>query len=448
MKAVAIVGMGCRFAGSPDLHSYWKMTLEGRDGFSPVPPDRWSAEVFYDANRRATDKTFTPRGAFIDDIRSFPALALGLPPRRVEVMDPQQRLCLEVCLQAIDDAGSTPRSLPHKTGVFMGLTAYEYKSVMSSRVTAMLMASGHFGQAPEDPQSFAAAVERVVPSRPFTAPGGLGNMSAATVAQELDLHGPAFTVDAACASALVAVVDAVNQLRAGLIDAALAGGAYISLTPDHYIAFSRIGAMSAQGECLPFDAKADGFLQGEGGGAILLKRLEDAERDGDRVYAVIHGSAFNNDGKGEGPMAPVPTGQAEVLRMAWDASGVDPARMGYLETHGTGTEVGDVSEFQSLMDALGDQVRSTALGSSKANIGHTMSAAGIAGIIRAAMAIHTRQIPPMANFQSSKPDLGIETSPFHVPTSVEPWQSDDRIAGVSSFGFGGTNAHVVIGSPP
>jgi 8-amino-7-oxononanoate synthase len=238
----------------------------------------------------------------------------------------------------------------------------------------------------------------------------------------------------------------VAQLRTGQIDAALAGGVYICLTPDHHVGFSRIGAMSASGEARPFDERADGFVQGDGAGMILLKRLEDAQRDGDRIYAVLHGTAFNNDGKGDGPMAPVQAGQTDCIQLAWKDAGVDPAKLGYVETHGTGTGVGDITEFNGLMDAIGAEVQSAALGSSKANVGHTMSAAGIAGVIRAALAIHHKTIPPMAGFESPKPDLAIDESPFRIPTTCEAWEGDDRLACVSSFGFGGTNAHLVLGS--
>ncbi len=448
MRSVAIVGMGCRFAGAWDLHAYWALNRAGRDAFGPIPIDRWPADAFLDDNPRKADKIVAHRGGFIEDVQTFPALALGLPPRRVEVMDPQQRLSLEVCLQAIEDAGRAPSDLPRKTGVFIGLTAYEYKAYLTSRGIAAMMAAGHFGQPADDPAAFARAVERVLPPRPFTATGALGNMSASIVTQELDLHGPAYTVDAACASALVAVDAAVAQLRAGTIDAALAGGAYTCLMPDHYLVFSRIGAMSPSGRCLPFDARADGFVQGDGAGAVLLKRLDDALRDGDRIYAVIHGAATNNDGRGEGPMAPRAAGQAAVVRDAWADAGLDPAALGYVEAHGTGTTAGDATELEGLHAALGDRARAVALGSSKANVGHTMSAAGIAGLIRAALALHHETIPPMANFGTPKPGIGLDGTRFRVPSTPEPWRGPDRLAAVSSFGFGGTNAHLVLGTAP
>lgn len=449
MSSIAIVGMGCRFAGAPDLHAYWKLTVEGRNAFSPVPSDRWSQEAFFDTNRRATDKTYAPAGGFIDDIRSFPALFFGIPPRRVEVMDPQQRLSLEISLAAIHDAGYRPSEMPRRTGVFMGVTASEFRVLLSSRVIAALMASGDLGTSPEDLDALSHAIERVVPSRPFTAPGALANMIAASVAQELDLHGPAYTVDAACASALVATADAIAQLRSGSIDAALVGGVYLQITPEHYIAFSRIGAMSAQGLCLPFDQRADGFVQGDGAGVMVLKRHEDAVRDGDRIYAVIEGVALNNDGRGDGPMAPVLAGQIDAIRDAWADAGIDAGALGYVEAHGTGTDVGDVTELRGLVTALGEGIGGEVqLGSSKANIGHTMSAAGIAGLLRAALTVHHGLVPPMSGFESAKPELELEETPFRVPTAPVPWEAPERVAAVSSFGFGGTNGHVVLRNAP
>jgi 8-amino-7-oxononanoate synthase len=443
VSAIAIIGMSCRFADANHLGAYWHMTREGRHGFGPVPEDRWAHEAFFSENRRNPDRSYAPTGAFIKDVRSFPALSLGIPPRRVEVMDPQQRFAIEMSLAAIEDAGLRPSDMPRRTGVFMGITANEFRGLVNARVAAKLMATGALGE-PGDPDVLADAVGGVVPCRPFSAAGVLTNMNAASVAQELDLHGPAFTVDAACASGLIAVADAVERLDSGSIDAALAGGIYLCLTPEHHVAFSRIGAISASGVCRPFDHRADGFVQGDGASVVVLKRLADAERDGDRIYAVIDGVAINNDGHGDGPMAPVQAGQAEVIRDAWARSSISPSRLGYVEAHGTGTSVGDRVELAGLSEALGSEVQSAALGSSKANVGHTMSAAGIAGLVRAVLAIHHKTIPPMANFEASKSEIGIAKTPFRVPVQAEPWRTDDRVAAVSSFGFGGTNAHVVL----
>lgn len=444
-QAIAIVGMSCRFAGAPTLQDYWRMCLEGRDAFGPIPADRWDAAFFTAENARDADRSYAPAGAFIEDVRSFPAVTMQIPPRRVEVMDPQQRMAIEVGLEAIQDSGRTPDQMPERTAVFVGVTAVEYRTLMLSRTVAMLMASGQLGSN-EDPEAILAAVENVVPARPFSAPGVLANMVACSVAQELKLKGAAYSVDAACSSAIVALHDAVAHLRAGNIDAALAGGVYLSLTPEHHIAFSRIGAMSKQGRCLPFDARADGFVQGDGCGLVVLKRLDDAIRDGDRIYATIEGMAANNDGGAAGPMAPVTESQTEVIRAAWENAGTDPALLGYLEAHGTGTLAGDKAEFEGALAAIGHKVKRAALGSSKANIGHTMSAAGIAGVIRAAMTLYEGEIPPLAGFESPKDDLHIDQTGFHIPLVAEAWDAPTRVAAVSSFGFGGTNTHVVMAS--
>ncbi|MCB9777566.1 MAG: aminotransferase class I/II-fold pyridoxal phosphate-dependent enzyme [Alphaproteobacteria bacterium] len=446
-EPVAIVGMGARFAGAVDLPDYWQMCLEGRAEFRQVPEHRWAFDAFYAKSARATDKTTAKTGAFIEDIRTFPAVALGLPPRRVEVMDPQQRLGIECAIEALEDAGMLGRA-PERTGVYMGVTAQEWRNILNSRIIAALMATGQFGHQPDDPASILDAVSHVVPSRPFTAIGVLGNMMAASIAQELDLMGPAYTTDAACASAAMAIVDAVHQLRAGAIDAAVAGGVYLCITPDHHVAFARIGAMSVDGVCRPFDHRADGFVQGDGCGLVVLKRLSDAERDGDRIYAVIHGVAANNDGKGDGPMAPVHDGQARAITAAWQDAGLDPSGLGYVETHGTGTAVGDVTEVNGLHAAFGGRVKRAALGSSKANVGHTMSAAAAAGIIRTALAIHHKTLPPMAHFEAPKADLDLDEKGLWVPTEPTAWDDPDRLACVSSFGFGGTNGHIVLKAPP
>ena len=447
---IAIVGIGCRFAGAQDLQAFWELTVTGTDTFAPVPADRWDADAFFDSNARSRDKSYAPTGSWIADIRSFPAVALQVPPRRAEVMDPQQRLALEVALAAVEDSGRTVAEMPRMTGVYIGVTATEYRALSSARLIAQMMASGSFGRVPENAAELAASVENVIATRPYTAPGVLGNMIAATVTQELRLRGPSFTTDAACASSLVAIDSAVKALRDGSIDCALAGGVYLCVTPEHHVAFSRIGAISKQGKCLPFDQRADGFVQGDGAGIVMLKRLAAAERDGDRIYAVLHGIGCNNDGGENGPMAPVKAGQIEVINRAWQDAGVDAGALGYVECHGTGTLVGDHIEFDGLASALGAKVAAgggkAGLGSSKANFGHTMSAAGVAGVIRAVMAIHHETVPPMAGFESPKPDLQLEGSAFYIPKSAVPWSADKKLATVSSFGFGGTNVHVVVGN--
>jgi 8-amino-7-oxononanoate synthase len=453
--------MACRFPGAANVSRYWQMIREGRHAFTTPPAERWSHEAFFSETHRATDRYYAPHGAFIDDVRSFAAMEFGIPPRRLEVMDPQQRITIEASWHALQDAGYAPaldrvqggRPIDRRRiGTFLGLSCTEYANLMGARVTAGMMAVGDLGEGAHDAAEakvMARGVNRLVQTRAFSAAGALGNMSAAAVAQELDLGGPAYTLDAACASALVAVHDAVTFLRDGQIDAALAGGVYLNLTPENLIAFSRIGAISAKGVCRPFDADADGFVQGEGVGMVLLKRLEDAVRDHDRIYAVIRGSGCNNDGRGDGPMSPRHEGQEAVIAQAWEDAGISADQIGYIEAHGTGTSVGDKTELTALRHQLGKLERPIPLGSAKANIGHTMSAAGIAGLMKATLAIHHKTLPPLANWTAPHPSHDLTDGTFAVPTEATPWRSiTPRRATVSSFGFGGTNGHVVLEEAP
>ncbi len=460
---IAIVGLGCRFPQAHDPLSYWELIRSGRVAFRDIPPSRWNhAQVFFDDSLRTPDKAYIARGAYLDDeeIREFGALHFGLAPRRVQVTDPQHRLLLDVVRCALQDAGWERKPFPRRrAGVFVGASVSEYKELHLSRLRAMQMLDGQFGRKP-DPElvrTLEALVQDVTPPRAFSMPGNLLNMTAATVAQQFDLGGPALSVDAACSSALVATHQAALNLRAGQIDLAVAGGVYLNLLPDNLICFSRIGAISRTGECRPFDAKADGFVMGEGVGAVILKRREDAERDGDRIYALIRGSACNNDGRSEGPMTPRQGGQLEALRLAYEDAGVPPQSVGYVEAHGTATTVGDLVEVGALTELFREQGWTprdgahTALGSVKANIGHTMSAAGIAGLIKASLALHHRTLPPQSSVTEPNPKLGLGDGPFFLPRSATPWETRDghpRRAAVSSFGFGGTNAHVVLEEAP
>ncbi len=466
-RPIAIIGMACRFPDAPNLSRYWQLLREGRHAFKQPPRDRWDHAAFYSENHRASDRYYAPNGAFIDGIRQFAALEFGIPPRRIEVMDPQQRITLEAAWNAVLDAGYGPsadaravagakplRTLDkRRIGTFVGVTGTEYRTLLVSRAVAGLMAAGELGTGTQDPavlNAIAQTVNRVVPTRAFSAAGLLANMVAACVAQELDFGGPAYTLDAACASAMVALHDACTWLRDGQIDAAVAGGVYLNLSPENLIAFSRIGAISASGVCRPFDARADGFVQGEGVGMVMLKRLEDAIGDNDRIYAVIAGSSCNNDGKGDGPMSPRPDGQVEVMGTAWDDAGVTADSIGYIEAHGTGTNVGDRTELSALRSVLkGRTVGPVNLGSAKANIGHTMSAAGIAGLIKATLSVHHHTVPPIANWSEPHPDHGLDDGVFALDRTAHPWHSaTPRHATVSSFGFGGTNGHIVLRQAP
>jgi acyl transferase domain-containing protein len=459
---IAIVGLGCKFPSARDLLGYWELIRSGTVTFRPIPASRWDHALFFDPSTRIPDKAYIDKGAYLDDdeVREFAALHFGIAPRRIQVTDPQHRLLLDTVRAALQDAGYERRPYERaRTGVFIGASANEHKELVVSRLRAMQLFDGAFGRPLRDDAAEKlrdAMIEQVVPMRAFAMAGNLLNMNAAIVAQTYDLGGPALSLDAACSSALVAAQQAIVNLRAGQVDLAIAGGVYVNLLPDNLVGFSRIGAISRKGECRPFDANADGFVMGEGVGAVILKRLEDAQRDGDRIYAVVKGAASNNDGRSEGPMTPRPGGQLDALRLAYQDAGFSPATVGYVEAHGTATTVGDVVEvaaLRSLFEEAGWTPRDgarTALGSVKANIGHTMSASGIAGLIKTALALHHRKLPPQPGVSEENPRLELGTGPFFLPRAEMPWEANGspRRAGVSSFGFGGTNAHLALEEAP
>ena len=480
---IAIVGLGCRFPSARNPHAFWELVRGGVVAFRPIPRSRWDHAVFYDPSMRIPDKAYIARGAYLDDdeVREFGALHFGIAPRRVQVTDPQQRLLLDVVRGALQDAGlegpqSAARGLAPgsrrwdraRTGVFVGASVSEYKDLGAARVRTLQALEGQFGRKlglgeEQKAELLAALVQDTAPMRAFSIAGNLLNMIAAVVSQQWDLGGPSYALDAACSSAAVATHQAIVNLRAGEIYVAIAGGVYLNLLPDNLVGFSRIGAISRTGECRPFDAAADGFVMGEGAGATVLKRLDDAQRDGDRIYAVIRGVGCNNDGRGEGPMTPRQGGQLEAMRLAYKDAGFAASTVGYVEAHGTATTVGDVVEVGALRQVFEEQGWSrgvaggarTAIGSVKANIGHTMSAAGAAGLIKAALALHHRTLPPQPSIGSENPKLGLSApggsdGPFFLPQRPLAWERGEhpRRAAVSSFGFGGTNAHLVLEEAP
>ncbi|MBT6435670.1 MAG: aminotransferase class I/II-fold pyridoxal phosphate-dependent enzyme [Deltaproteobacteria bacterium] len=460
---IAIVGMACRFAQAPNVDAFWQNIVAGKECFSEIPKDRWDNDAFYSPVPRNLDKTYVQKGAFIENVRDFAAMHYGIAPKRVQGMDPQHRLLMDTARAALQDAGLERFDFetgfengagfnPDRMGTFLGLSSSEYRDILGMRTMALGMASGIWGNKPDQAalKPLLDSVENLAPLSAFSMPGTLLNMAAASIAHQWGLGGPAFSIDAACASALVAVTDAVTYLRAGLCDSAVAGGAYLNLTPLNLVCFSRIGAISKQGRCRPFDAQADGFLQGDGSGIIVLKRLSTALEDGDRVHAVIRGVGINNDGNGSpGPMAPSPAGQLSAIQKAHEDAGFDPATIEFVECHGTATPVGDPVEVGALEQAMCKDASAPEkvwLSSVKANIGHTMSAAGIAGLIKAVMVMKHGVIPPQAAFENPHPKLGLDDTPFDIAREQTPWVRGNtpRRAAVSSFGFGGTNCHVVL----
>jgi 8-amino-7-oxononanoate synthase len=457
--AIAIVGMGCRFPKADDAEQYWNNIAAGATAFGDVPADRWNHQVFFHASQREIDKSWTAKGSFIDDVKSFAALHYGIAPRRLDVMDPQQRLLIEATRVALQDAGYEVKAFDRsRSGVFFGVSVSEFKNIAEARIMAMMLAAGEFGAAAGSKalrDALMSMVDGIVPTRAFSLAGSLTALNAAAVSQTFDLGGPSFTVDAACASASVAINDAILNLRARLIDSAIAGGCYLNLTPDNLVAFTRIGAISPSGACRPFDARADGFVQSDGVGVLFLKRLEDALADGDRIHAIIRGTGCNNDGRGEGPMTPRVEGQLAALRAAYRDAGFSPATIAYFEAHGTATAVGDPVEVEALGTLLEEAgVTKSApahLGSVKGNIGHAMSAAGIAGLIKVVKLLEHRVAPPQAGYEKPNPILGLDRWPVQLSNRMlplEPREGAPLRAALSSFGFGGTNSHLVLEEAP
>ncbi len=451
-EAVAVVGMSCRFPGSSNTRAYWDTVRSGKVCFTPIAEDRWPHALFRarDGERDAAS-SYAGKMAVIDGIHDFAPEVFQLPPRRAAGMDPQQRLLLELTRAAIEDAGYALRPLPNEhTGVFVGSSVVEHRQLATMRLQARQLFNGAWGNiAPLSADYQDRAVESLPKIDEYTMVGNLGNMLASSVAQAFDLRGPAFTSDAACASSLVALHQAVLNLRAGCCEVAIVGGAYLALVPDNLVVFSRIGALSRSDSCRPFDVNADGFVLGEGAGVVILKTLTAAHRDGDRIHAVLRGVGVSSDGRGQGPMTPRVEGQRAALEAAWRDANISPSSLGYVEAHGTATVVGDATEVTALRAELGSDVR-CALGSVKANIGHTMSAAGIAGFIKTVLALSHKTLPPQPSITALRSELdpsSPERSALFVPREEQPWKAASgapRRAGVSSFGFGGTNAHAVL----
>jgi len=424
-EPVAVVGIGCRFPGDvTGPESFWDLLVEGRDAISRVPADRWDADAFYDPDPLTPGRMTTKWGGFVPNIAGFDAEFFGITPREAAAMDPQQRMLLEVSWEALENAGIAPDSLGGtRTGVMMGVYFNEYQSMLAT--------------SPENVDAYS----------------GTGNAHSITVGRIsylLGLRGPAVAVDTACSSSLVSVHLACQSLRLRETDLALAGGVSITLRPETQIAISAWGLLSPQGRCATFDAAADGFVRGEGAGVVVLKRLTDAVRDADPVLAVVRGSAVNQDGRSNGVTAPNTAAQCDVIADALRSGDVAPESVNYVEAHGTGTMLGDPIEFEALAATYGRGDGECALGAVKTNIGHTEAAAGIAGFIKAALAVQRGQIPPNLHFSQWNPAIDASPTRFFVPTENSRWPTAEgpRRAAVSSFGLGGTNAHVVIEQGP
>ncbi|MFI8501564.1 aminotransferase class I/II-fold pyridoxal phosphate-dependent enzyme [Streptomyces sp. NPDC085524] len=456
MSDIAITGLGCRFPGAADVNGYWKLLMSGERQFSAVPSDRWNHETFHQpGDRSAPNAAYTDQVAFLTGVDRFDAVHYGVPPARARAMDPQHRLMLDVTREALDDAGLGRGDFDREnTGVFFAVSVSDYKDLMTAPIRAITLAEEAL--CADDPDGIDAVKEQaglLGSIQSFTLPGSLLNMAAGTVSRHFDLGGPSFAVDAACSGSLVALDQAVAQLRQGACRIAVVGGVYLNLTPDSLVGFSRLRALSATGVCRPFDEGADGFVLGEGAGVVVLRPLADALADGDRVYAVVKGIGSANDGASPGPLVPTAEGQLRAMHRAYDDAGAAPSSVGFLEAHGTGTAAGDRAETEALRrlrtEWPDDDPSLCYLGAGKALIGHSLSAAGVAGLIKAALVVHRRTIVPQPD-TTPHPDLAISAAGLRIAGTARPWpdQGAPRRAAVSSFGFGGTNVHVVLEEAP
>jgi acyl transferase domain-containing protein len=429
IEPIAVVGIGCRLPGNVhDSASFWDLLAGARDAVTEVPASRWNREAWYHAAADTPGRMVTRHGAFLDGIDRFDAEFFGIAPREAVYLDPQHRLLLEVTWEALENAGCAPDTLQgSSTGVFVGLCTQDY---------------------------YRRAFADVPRIGPYCATGTFAGAGAGRISYALGLEGPSLAVDTACSSSLVAVHLACQSLRLKECTVALAGGVNLVIDPELGVSLTKANMLSADGRCKTFDADADGFGRGEGCGIVVLKPLADAERDGDFIWAVIAGSAVNQDGRSNGLTAPNGRAQETLLRTALRAGGISPHDVGYIEAHGTGTALGDPVEAGALAAVFGEQRPGElplVVGSVKSNIGHLEVAAGIAGLIKAVLCVHHRQIVPNLHFRKLNPHIEEATKgcPIEVPTRLAPWPVVGRaVAGVSSFGFGGTNAHVVLAAPP
>jgi len=426
MQDVAVVGMGCRFPGAAGVEAFWRLLQRGLDAVTEVPPGRWDVSAYYDPRPATPAKMYTRWGAFLEEVDQFEPAFFGISPREAQLMDPQQRLLLEVAWEALEDAGLAAERLSgSRTGVFVGISNSDYARLLY-----------------RDLYDITA----------YSATGTCLSVAANRVSYVFNFRGPSLAIDTACSSSLVSVHLACAALCRGEADLCLAGGVNLILCPEGTIIFSQARMMAADGRCKTFDDRADGYVRGEGCGLVVLKRLADALRDGDRVLAVIRGSAVNQDGLTNGLTAPNGPSQIQVIRDALEDAGVRPSEIGYVEAHGTGTSLGDPIELKALRAVLTDGRGADEpcwLGSVKTNVGHLESAAGIISLMKVVLALWHRKIPPHLHFTKLNRYISLDGTPLRITTECLDWPAAGRrLAGVSAFGFGGTNCHIIVAEPP
>lgn len=427
MEPIAIIGIGCRFPNANNPQAFWNLLRNGIDTITEIPSSRWDIDTFYHPEAATPGKINTRWGGFLEQVDRFEPSFFGISPREAQQIDPQQRLLLEVSWEALENAQIVPVSLAgSQTGVFIGISNVDYHRLVYKDLLQIEAYSGT---------------------------GTASSIASNRLSYLLDLRGPSLAIDTACSSSLVALHYACGSLHSGESNLCLVGGVNLILSPEPTITFSQAHMMAADGRCKTFDANADGYVRGEGCGVVVLKRLSDAIRDEDNIQAVIRGSAVNQDGLTNGITAPNGPSQQAVVRKALEKAGVKPAQISYVETHGTGTSLGDPIEVNSLKNVLMEDREPNQtcwIGSVKTNIGHLESAAGIAGLIKVVLSLQNEEIPPLLHFKELNPYIKIKNTPIKIPTSFQKWLKSEkpRLAGISSFGFGGTNTHVIVEEAP
>lgn len=457
-SGIAIIGMACVLPGAPDMRRYWENILRKVNAISDAPPE-WEAELFYEANTKADDRTYCKRGGFLGKLAQFDPFSFGIMPNAVDGGEPDHFMALQTAHDALKDCGELDlEPVKKRTAVILGRGTYVNRGnaaalqqgVMVDGVLRILKQLH-----PEHTDEEMAEIKRKLKASlpPFhadTASGLVPNIITGRIANRLDLMGPNYLIDAACASSLVAIEMAARELRSGQCDLAIAGGVHANTSPVLVMIFSQLGALSHRGQLSSFDKDADGTLLGEGVGMVVLKRLEEAERDRNHIYAVLKDIGIASDGRATHVLAPRLEGEETALRRAYEPAGIDPLTIGLLEAHGTGTPVGDVVEVEALRHVF--PLRKTesprcALGSVKSMISHTVPAAGVAGLIKAALALHHKVLPPTI-CENPNPKLQLENTNFYINTETRPWihgsSKTPRRAGVNAFGFGGINAHAIL----
>ncbi|MBW4450083.1 MAG: SDR family NAD(P)-dependent oxidoreductase [Spirirestis rafaelensis WJT71-NPBG6] len=460
---IAIIGMACKVPGANNLEEYWNLLVEGKCAIQEVPKDRWSIDDYYQENGTNPHTTYCNRGGFIERPFDFDTMFFGVSPREASAMDPQQRLFLEIAWQALQQAGYGGRYRPEEIGVFVGcgqnnyaehfLNSQQYE-VLRERLQESSWYNSLSWEARKHLQK--TLIEVLQPSEilPETAAGNELNGIAARVSHCLNLTGPSLTVGTACSSSLVALHLGCESLRSGQSRMVIVGGVNLNLSSTPFTLLSRVQALSPTGDCYPFDRRANGMVLGEGAGAVILKPLQQAIEDGDFIYAVIKGSAVNNDGHSQGITAPNPRGQAEAIRKAYINSGINPEDISYIETHGTGTLLGDPVEIEGMTQAFRsftDRREFCAISSVKSSIGHMLSASGIVSLIKVALAMQHGRIPGTFGYEDPNPHINFAATPFYVAGSQGvDWSGNGKLlrAGVNGFGFGGTNCHVILEQSP